>query len=311
MERSSEFVKNKALFGGYPIQEQVDLFESLGVRYFIDLTRLGEKRTTPYTTKYTYIHYPIQDRRVPTNWKSFAQFIIKIGEIIKNLPPGQRIYVHCKGGHGRSGIVVACLLCYLYKINPPEALSKTTKYHSRRKEMREKWRRIGSPQTRSQKHFVTKFFEPLYIYKNYTKYFSAGFNNDAEFPVMVPGFGLFQTATAAFRAFKDPLNIKHVCSLETVLDAEEVRCIASECPPRNDWTRIRESVMYTILKYKFNQHDTIRTNLLNSGLRPIIVRSVDPFWGKLDTLGKNMIGKLLVKLRKEFHMNTEINSFCM
>ena len=143
MERTSEFVKNKALFGGYPIQEQVDLFESLGVRYFVDLTCDGEKKITPYKTEYTYIRYSIPDRRVPTNWRSFSQFIIKIGNIIKGLSDGNKLYLHCKGGHGRSGVVVACLLCYLYNMAPPEALSMTTKYHSCRKEMREKWRKMG------------------------------------------------------------------------------------------------------------------------------------------------------------------------
>jgi predicted NAD-dependent protein-ADP-ribosyltransferase YbiA (DUF1768 family) len=301
MERCSEFIKNKALFGGYPVQEQVDYFETIGVRYFIDLTCTGEKKITPYTTKYTYINYPIKDRRVPTNWQSFAKFIIKVGEIIKNLQSKNKIYVHCKGGHGRAGIVVACLLCYLYRMSPSDALTTTTQYHSHREEMREKWRRMGSPQTRSQKHFVTKFFEPLYIYNNYTKYFSTGFSNDVDLPVMIPGFGLFPTATSAFNAFKDPSNTEYVGSLETETDVHRIHDISSSCHAREGWDNIRESVMYTVLKYKFNQHDIIRKNLLDTGLRQIVVRSTDPFWGKLDTSGKNMLGKLLIKLRKELY----------
>lgn len=294
MERTSHFIKNKALFGGYPLQEHVDLLESSGVRYFVDLTCIGEKRITPYTTKYEYLHYPIPDRRVPTNWVSFAKFIIKVGDIIKNLKTSQRIYVHCKGGHGRSGVVVACLLCYLYKLTPSDALSKTKKYHSRRKEMREKWRNMGSPQTRSQKHFVTKFFEPLYIYKNYTKYFSSGFNNDADISVMVPGFGFFPTATSAFNAFKDPSNIEYVGNLEMETNIAQIRKICASCRTREDWDNIRESVMYIVLRFKFNQHDFIRKNLLNTGLRPI-------FWGKFDNSSQNMLGKLLVKLRKKLY----------
>ena len=301
MERSSEFVKNKALFGSYPLQEHVDLFETLGVRYFIDLTCDGEKRITPYKTKYTYIRYPILDRRVPTNWRTFAQFIIKVGTIIKNLSTGEKVYVHCKGGHGRSGIVVACLLCYLYKITPPEALSKTTRYHSRRKEMRDKWRKMGSPQTRSQKHFVTKFFEPLYIYRNYSKYFSAGFSNDANITVMVPGFGLFPTATSAFCAFKDPTNTEYVKRLEEVTDTDTIRKIASETHEGKDWEDIRESVMYNVLHLKFEQHNVIRSHLMNTGLRSIIVRSVDLYWGKLDNSGKNTLGKMLTILRKNLY----------
>jgi predicted NAD-dependent protein-ADP-ribosyltransferase YbiA (DUF1768 family) len=305
MERSSEFVKNKALFGSYPIQEQVDIFETTyGVRYFIDLTCTGEKKITPYRTKHTYIHYPIQDRRVPTDWKSFARFIIKTGDIIKNLPKGEKVYIHCKGGHGRSGVVVACLLCYLYKMTPSDALSDTTIYHSHRKEMRDKWRKIGSPQTRSQKHFVTKFFEPLYIYNNFTKYFSSGFNNDANLSVMIPGFGLFPTATSAFNAFRNPSDTEYVCSLETEIDINSIHNIVSKCPHRGDWNNIRESVMYTVLSHKFNQHDSIRENILNTGLRQIIVRSTDSFWGKLDTSGRNMLGNILSKLRKELYIDT-------
>lgn len=304
MDRSSEFVKNKALFGSYPLQEHINILEKYGVRYFIDLTCTGEKCITPYTTQYEYISYPIPDHRVPTDWQMFAKFIIKIGGIIKKLPTGQRIYVHCKGGHGRSGVVVACLLCYLYKIPASDALSKTLKYHNRRKEMREKWRKMGSPQTRSQKRFVTKFFESLFIYKNYTTYFSDGFNNDSDLQVMIEGFGLFPTATSAFNAFKDPDNIEYVGNLEVTTDITEINRISSLCNIRKDWDSVRENIMYTVLKYKFNQHSIIRKNLTSTGLRPIIVRSLDTFWGKSDNnTGQNMLGKLLMKLRKELYEN--------
>jgi hypothetical protein len=279
MERSSEFVKDKALFGGFPIQNEVDMFENNGIRYFINLACLEEKGINPYITKYNYIHYPIKDRRVPTNWKTFSQFIIKVGDIIKNLPTGEKVYIHCKGGHGRSGTVVACLLCYIFNIPPSDALTDTNIYHSNRKEMREKWRRLGSPQTRSQKHFVSKFFEPFFIYNNYTKYFSEGFSNDSDLSVMIPGLGLFPNATSAFAASINPLEEKHTSTLE-----------------------LRET-MYTILNYKFDQHEHIRKNMLGTGLRYIIFISIDPFWGRLDKTGKNMIGKILIDVRKNLYIN--------
>lgn len=301
MERSSEFVKNKALFGSYPSQEQVNEFESLGVRYFVDLTCIGENKIVPYYTTYTYIHYPIPDRRVPTNWESFSRFIIKVVDIIKNLSTGEKVYVHCKGGHGRSGVVVASLLCYLYKITPSEALSKTSKYHGRRKDMKEKWRRMGSPQTRSQKHFVTKFFEPLYVYKNCTQYFSYGFSNDANFQVIVPKFGTFPTVTSAFNAFKDENDRKYITSLEITTDIDEIKNIINKKPEPDNWEEIREDVMYKILKLKFEQNELLKKQLLNTGLRPIIVSSFDLFWGKLDKIGKNILGRMLMTLRKDLY----------
>jgi protein-tyrosine phosphatase len=301
MERSSEFIENKALFGSYPLQEQVYLFESIGVRYFVDLTCEGEKKITQYKTNYTYIRYSIPDRRVPTNWISFSKFIIKIGSIIKSLGVKEKIYIHCKGGHGRSGVVVASLLCYLYNMEPPEALRETKKYHSLREEMRLKWRKLGSPQTRSQKHFVTKFFEPLYIYNNYSKYFSSGFNNDANITVMVPSFGLFPTATSAFCAFKDPDNTEYVKNLELLTDVDEIRKIDKEYPNNKDWYGIRENIMCYVLQLKFDQHKVIRNNLLNTGLRPIIFRSVDSFWGMLDISGKNRFGNMLCDIRNNMY----------
>ena len=301
MERSSEFVKDKAIFGSFPKQESVEEFENIGVRYFVDLTCDGESKITPYKTKYTYIRYPIIDRRIPTNWHTFAQFIIRIGNIIKSLDGGEMLYLSCKGGHGRSGLVVACLLCYLYKISPSEALENTNKYHSRRKDMREKWRRLGSPQTGYQKRFVSKFFEPLYVYGNHTKYFSSGFNNDANIPVMIPGFGLFPTATSAFYSFKDSDNIEYVKNMELLTDITEIRSFIKTIPDTESWLKKREDILYYILNLKFEQNDTIREHLLNTGLRPIIVKSDDLYYGNTDKHGKNILSKSLMVLRSELY----------
>lgn len=280
MERTSEFVKNKAYFGGYPTQEQTTTYEDLGFRYFVDLTRTTEKRITPYDTKYNYIHYPIFDHRVPSDWKSFAKLIIKLSNIIRSLQSGEKMYIHCKGGHGRSGVVVACILCYLYKITPSEAITKTTKYHNRRKGMREKWIKIGSPQTRSQKHFVTKFFEPLFIYKNNTNYFSSGFRNEALYDVTIPKLGSFKTAWKAYDSIMDQTvkSKNNVCSYN------------------------KEDVMYTVLSLKFYQHVELSVKLLDTGLRPVIVSSSNAYWGRKNNSGRNILGKMITKLREEIYM---------
>lgn len=301
MDKCSNFIKN-GLFGSYPNQSSVNEYENLGVRYFIDLTESGEKNIVRYNTKYTYINYPIQDRHVPSCWKSFSELIIKITNIIKNLEKYEKIYIHCKGGHGRSGILVACLLCYLYKITPAEAIAKTTIYHNKRKIMKEKWRKMGSPQTRKQKKFVTKFFEPLYIYKNYSNYFTSFFNNDADIKVKIPGFGIFPTANAAFQAFKDPYNNEYVGRLESSRDKKEIDDIISKCNQRHDWDDIKDSIMLNVLKHKFDQHNNIRENLLQTGLRPFIILSNDMYWGRNNTSGKNVFGKILGQVRNNLYI---------
>lgn len=303
MDRCSEFIKNKALFGAYPLQSSVNEYEKLGVRYFIDLTEEGEKNIVKYKTKYNYINYPIKDRRVPDCWKTFSELIIKISKIIKNLGTCEKIYIHCKGGHGRSGILVACLLCYLYKMTPSEAITKTTIFHGRRKIMKERWRKIGSPQTRGQKHFVTKFFEPLYVFEYYTRYFSEGFSNNSKLSVTLPDIGTFPMAISAYYALKDPKNSVYINNLilcKNILEVENVIKKTNFC---KEWEEKKCNVMYTVLKYKFSQHPSLKTNITRSGLRPIIFKSHNRYWGKMEKIGQNIFGKLLENIRKELYLN--------
>jgi protein-tyrosine phosphatase len=157
MDTSSYFIQGKALFGGFPSQEKVEELEALGVRYFVNLTQSHERLITPYHTKYTQINFPIPDRDIPTNMERFKEFIAEVATIIFNLDKTERLYLHCKAGHGRSGVAVASLLCHIFNLSATDALRYTTLYHSQRPVMREKWRAIGSPQTKKQKDFVHAF----------------------------------------------------------------------------------------------------------------------------------------------------------
>lgn len=271
MEKCSYFIQEKALFGSFPSREIVESLEEIGIRHFINLTSKNESKIVPYSTKYNYINYPIADRKIPHNWKTFAQLILRICNIINNLQDNEKIYIHCKGGHGRSGILVACILCYLHKLKPDEALELTNKFHSNRKCMKDKWRKLGSPQDKRQKDFVRNFFKPIKINSMYG--LTAGFHNFSPLSVYIPSIGTFYNAHAA---------LQYQCK-ENCLEEEKVNC------------------MYDILKYKFLQHEKIYKVLISSGLGPIIKISTDRFWGENgDGIGKNIYGKLLDKLRDKF-----------
>ena len=144
MDNSSYFIKNRALFGSFPTQDSVLELEDHGVRYFVDLTDITkEQKISAYITKYTYINYSIDDHSIPNDILSFSTFVLKISNIIKKLNQDERVYIHCRGGHGRSGLVVACILCYIFNLSPHESLNYTTKCHSHRKNMRDRWRKLG------------------------------------------------------------------------------------------------------------------------------------------------------------------------
>jgi len=310
MDRVSEFIKGKGLFGGCPTQDFVNELELRGVRYFIDLTYPSEKKITNYTTRYSYTRYPIRDHCVPKNWQTFAKLIIETSQILKNLSSEEKLYINCRGGHGRSGILVACLLCYIKKISPSEAITRTTIYHNRRKTMKDKWRKIGSPQTRSQKRFVAKFFEPIYVYsdeihnENRYKYFSYGFSNISPYIVTIKNFGMFPNAEAAFQSFKNPYDNDFVKELELSTNSEDIKKIIKDIKNNSEWEKNKISVMYKIIGLKFNQHQDLKEKLLNTGLRQIIVYSEDPYWGYNENKNStNMTGKLIEKFRKELYFH--------
>ena len=304
----SYFIKHTALFGGYPNQEQVNRLEEIGVKVFVDLTCPGETKIIPYKTQQNYIRYPIMDHKVPNDWISFSTLILKICHIIHKLKDKEKIYIHCKGGHGRSGLVVACILCHLTKKTPNEALFLTNYYHSMRKNMKEKRRRQGSPPGEYQKNFVRRFFQPLYIHDVNCTYSTIGFSNYSLHSIDIPGLGSFHSSEAAYQAHKDPNNIAYIKMLEKTLDPKHAHDLGQKCNLPADWNKNKSMIMYRVLCYKFNQNRNIRKNLLNTGLRPIIYHSPDKFWGNgyghryNRKHGKNMLGVLLSQERNRLFL---------
>jgi len=163
MDKCSFFIDDVALFGSFPSQQDVFELENKGVRYFINLTFEGEKKTKSYVTNYTYISFPLVDRNIPDDKLKYSIFITKVVNLILSLNNGDIIYIHCKGGHGRSGVVVSCILCLLYNWKAAYSLKYTNMKHNERLNMKYFWRRIGSPQTTKQKNFVLDFYKPLCI----------------------------------------------------------------------------------------------------------------------------------------------------
>ena len=81
MNKSSFFIENKAIFGSFPKDEEINYFKSIGVVYFIDLTTPDEelksyKDNLPENIK--YLNFPIRDRSIPDNTYEFSKFVIQV-----------------------------------------------------------------------------------------------------------------------------------------------------------------------------------------------------------------------------------------
>lgn len=160
----SFFITNKALFGSYPVQDVVtDYEENQGIVLFINLTQDNEKNLTTYQTKNAKIwRYRITDQKHPSCIYKYCNFITKISDFIDGLKENEKIYIHCRGGHGRSGLVVASLLIYRNKCTIEEGIKLTNEYHRQRKGLSEKWHKIKIPNN-TQINYLYKIFNPIII----------------------------------------------------------------------------------------------------------------------------------------------------
>lgn len=300
MDKSSYFVDNLALFGSSPPQEFVDyLEEELGIRYFVDLTHDNERNIDAYTTKYNKIRYPIKDQRIPTNQLEFCKLILRLCDILK---AGGKMYVHCKGGHGRSGVVVAAVLGVYHDVGAEEALQMTYKFHQNRKVMRDRWRMIGSPQTYTQKEFIRQLFYPIY-YNTYGNVEYKYLSTFSKHSVLLGGFGnedlsfLFPTAEAGYQAYKSPLDINYVLLQVNSNSPKVSKELGKKVVLRDDWENMKEEIMKSVIMAKFEQNDNIRELLVGTGLRIIIKCSKRmSFW---NSSSENRMGKLLMGVRRE------------
>lgn len=152
----------RMLFGGYPTRDGMVQLQNMNVKYIVDLTTPIEKNKLGYyyAKDYgmTYISFPIRDNFVPYDMDSFNEFIVSLMFIVNNMKDNEYIYIHCKGGHGRSGMIVCCLLCLMYGKTPSQSIHEVTHGHRQRPLLSSKWKMRLCPSNEIQRVFVDRIF---------------------------------------------------------------------------------------------------------------------------------------------------------
>ena len=160
--------------GGYDLEStrhRMDAFLRAGIDTFIDLTQSHERETYEtvleelgreqgLTTSYHRVS--IRDHGVPEP-ESMIRILDTIDETFKN---GRKVYVHCWGGVGRTGMAVGCYLAR-HGITNEDALAQVNRLYKTRPhnpsfpnspETREQiqfvlaWREIPAPQNNKDQH---------------------------------------------------------------------------------------------------------------------------------------------------------------
>jgi hypothetical protein len=109
-------IPGRLLAGEYPIgtdysdaRARLARFREAGINYFVDLTEKGElpayRHLLPVYTRYQ--DSPIADSNVPAN---VSQVVQLLSDIRLAVEAKRCIYVHCRQGIGRTGLVMGCYL---------------------------------------------------------------------------------------------------------------------------------------------------------------------------------------------------------
>lgn len=153
---------NKLFAREYPGGKRKELAEAklkrmlhFGVRHFVDLTEEGELR--PYRELLpdgtTYLRFPIRDVDVPDSVEAVHQLIDKMEYLIQQ---DGYTYIHCRGGVGRTGTIVACYEAR--QMEEPTLEKALTAMRSNFSNMPKASHR-KSPETQEQIDFVRRFVE--------------------------------------------------------------------------------------------------------------------------------------------------------
>jgi len=87
------------------------------------------KRVKAFKPGCSFIEQPIPDQEVGDD-ELIQDLVAQLLERLQS----EVLYVHCRGGHGRTGTICALLLAKLYNISAAEAMARTQTYHDVRQQ---------------------------------------------------------------------------------------------------------------------------------------------------------------------------------
>ena len=93
-----------------------------------------------------FVNFPIRDNGTPST-ELMADILATIRDAHMS---GRCVYLHCWGGHGRTGTLIACLIAFVEKKNEKEAI----------KAVRERYCKLAV-ESKSQEDFVRRFIEEV------------------------------------------------------------------------------------------------------------------------------------------------------
>jgi len=81
----------------------------------------------------------------------------------------------------------------------------------------------------------------------------------------------------------------------------EAKILGRKVKIRKDWEQVKDEIMEDIVRAKFTQNEELKEKLLATGNEELVEGNTwgDIYWGVCKGRGKNMLGKILMKVRNE------------
>lgn len=120
---------------------------------------------------------------------------------------------------------------------------------------------------------------------------------------------VFCNAEAAFQAQK-VIDEKEQYKFIN-LNASQARKLGKTIVLRKDWEEVKDNIMYEIVKRKFTVNKELQQKLIDTKDEELVEGNWwhDTYWG-MDSktgIGKNKLGKILMKVREEVKSSNAIN----
>ena len=137
-------IPDQLYFGPYPNQIMIEqMINQHHFNVIVNLTCDNEEKEYIVNEKESkYVLFPVKDNDFPDCIHSYCNFIFFLkGEIEK----GNKIYIHCRGGHGRSSMVCVSTYMVIYMTDLKSSIEFISKAHNERVVLREKWKKCKFP----------------------------------------------------------------------------------------------------------------------------------------------------------------------
>lgn len=143
-----------------------------GVRpYMVDVRKILQNKSRYELLKTEnveaeFLHLPIKDLQTTDD-----HMVIQLAKkLVRMYFQGKKIYIHCWGGHGRTGVVVCIILYLMYGLTADQALEYCEKVHQQRQLLAVVWSYemseevyVTSPQTPTQFEQVRRIIKKLHL----------------------------------------------------------------------------------------------------------------------------------------------------